>query len=184
MNHTDTLYGTMPAALFNQFSGIRLLVCDVDGVFSDGRIYLSNQGEELKAFHTLDGYGIKAILKANIEVAVITGRHSQIVQNRMAALGIRHIIQGAENKMEAMNDLLKRSPHRKECIAAIGDDMPDLAMFEMASLKISVPEGHPYVKKQADYITRSPAGFGAVREVCDMLLQAQGKLEQIHGSST
>lgn len=184
MSHTKTLYGMMPTALFTQFSRIKLLVCDVDGVFSDGRIYLGNQGEELKAFHTLDGYGIKAILKADIEVAVITGRHSQIVQNRMASLGIRHIIQGTEDKKQAMREILKQRPCRKEHIAVMGDDMPDLPMFELAALKISVPHGHPYVKQQASYVTHTSGGFGAVREVCDMLLQAQRKLEEIHGSST
>ncbi len=184
MSHTKTLYGTMPTALFTQFSRIRLLVCDVDGIFSDGRIYMTNQGEEIKAFHTLDGYGIKAILKQGIDVAVITGRHSQIVQSRMSALGIRHIIQGAENKMQAMSEILEQTPHRKEHIAAMGDDMPDLGMFELAALKITVPHGHPYIKKQANYVTQRSGGFGAVREVCDMLLQAQHKLEEIHGSST
>lgn len=184
MSHTKTLYGTMPTALFTQFSRIRLLVCDVDGVFSDGRIYMSDQGEELKAFHTLDGYGIKAILKAGIEVAVITGRHSQIVQSRMASLGIRHIIQGAENKLQAMSEILKQTPYRTENIAVMGDDMPDLPMFDLATLKISVPQGHPYVKQQANYVTQTSGGFGAVREVCDMILQAQHKLEEIHGSST
>lgn len=184
MSHTKTLYGNMPSALFAQFSQIRLLVCDVDGIFSDGRIYMSNQGEEIKAFHTLDGYGIKAILKHGIDVAVITGRHSQIVQDRMSGLGIRHIFQGAENKMQAMNELLAQSPHNKEHIAAMGDDMPDLGMFELAALTISVPNGHPYIQQQASYVTQSTGGFGAVREVCDMLLQAQHKLEDIHGSST
>lgn len=183
MSHTRTLYGNMPTALFKQFSRIRLLVCDVDGVFSDGRIYMGNQGEEIKAFHTLDGYGIKAILRQGIDVAVITGRHSQIVQNRMSALGIRHIIQGAENKMQAMSEILAQSPYKKEHIAAMGDDMPDLGMFELAALKVSVPNGHPYIQEKANYVTQKSGGFGAVREVCDMLLQAQHKLEEIHGSS-
>ncbi|GGD50215.1 3-deoxy-manno-octulosonate-8-phosphatase KdsC [Lacimicrobium alkaliphilum] len=184
MSQIKTLYGNMPTSTLARFSQIRLLVCDVDGIFSDGRIYLGNQGEEIKAFHTLDGYGIKAVLNIGIEVAVITGRHSQIVHNRMSALGVRHIIQGAENKQQAMTELLRKCQYPLNQVAAMGDDMPDLGMFEHSGLRLSVPQGHPYVQQQADYVTQRSGGFGAVREICDLLLQSQNKLELIHGSST
>ncbi|WP_088330527.1 3-deoxy-manno-octulosonate-8-phosphatase KdsC [Lacimicrobium sp. SS2-24] len=184
MSHTTTLYSDIPSSLFAQFANIKLLVCDVDGIFSDGRIYLGNQGEEFKAFHTLDGYGVKAVMKVGIDVAVITGRRSQIVEDRMTSLGIRHIIQGAEDKHQALEQLLEQHPYHLEQVAAMGDDMPDLGLFRHAGLRISVPQGHPFVQQQADYVTQRSGGFGAVREVCDLLLQAQGKLSLIHGSST
>ncbi|MBT1062042.1 3-deoxy-manno-octulosonate-8-phosphatase KdsC [Bowmanella sp. Y26] len=179
----STLYGHIDNSLFERCKAICLLVCDVDGIFSDGRIYLGNAGEELKAFHTRDGYGVKALMNIGVEVAVITGRKSRIVEDRMRALGIRHIIQGEENKGFALQNLMTELELTSEQVAAMGDDMPDLSMFELCALSISVPDGHPFVKQQADYITQCSGGFGAVREVCDLLLQAQDKLTISHGSS-
>ena len=183
MHTVETLYGPIEESLFDSFAQIKLLVCDIDGVFSDGRIYMGNDGEELKAFSTLDGYGVKAVMKSGIQVAVITGRKSQIVENRMSALGITHIIQGQEQKQSAIKGLqtsLNVSPAET---ASIGDDMPDVGMFQESMLPISVANGHPYVKQQARYVTSQKGGFGAVREVCDILLQARGALNAIHGSS-
>ncbi len=107
MSMVKTLYTELPHAFYQQLQQIKLLVCDVDGVFSDGRIYLGNQGEELKAFHTRDGYGVKALVNAGIEVAVITGRRSAIVKDRMTSLKVSHIIQGEENKADALADELQ-----------------------------------------------------------------------------
>ncbi|MCP4235682.1 MAG: 3-deoxy-D-manno-octulosonate 8-phosphate phosphatase, partial [Aestuariibacter sp.] len=121
MNTVDTLYGPMPLKQFKQLRTLRLLVCDVDGVFSDGRIYLGNDGEELKAFHTRDGYGIKALINAGVEVAVITGRTSAIVANRMKSLTVQHIIQGEENKTDALAALMKQLNVKPQEVAAIGD---------------------------------------------------------------
>lgn len=183
MTSIATLYGEISPSLLDTFGQIKLLVCDVDGVFSDGRIYMGNDGEELKAFNTLDGYGIKAIMKVDIEVAVITGRTSHIVQNRMSALGIKHIIQGREGKQEAIKSLQQQLNISPLQTASMGDDMPDVGMFQESELPIAVSNAHPYVKQQAKYVTTQSGGFGAVREVCDLLLQAQGQLETIHGSS-
>ncbi|GAA0354564.1 3-deoxy-manno-octulosonate-8-phosphatase KdsC [Bowmanella denitrificans] len=183
MSHTQTPYGTLDTSIFKRFANIRLLACDVDGIFSDGRIYLGNDGAELKAFHTRDGYGVKALMKIGVEVAVITGRKSQIVEDRMRALGLRYIIQGQEDKQQALQDIAGQMKLNTEQIAAMGDDMPDLGMFRQAGIKISVPDGHPVVIQQADFITRCQGGFGAVREVCDMILQANHQLTQIHGIS-
>lgn len=183
MASIETLYGPVDASLYDKMKSIRLLVCDVDGVFSDGRIYLGNDAEELKAFHTRDGYGIKAVMKCGIQVAVITGRNSNIVQNRMQALGIPHIIQGQVEKQQALTALAAQLGLTKEQIAAIGDDMPDLGMFAVSSLGIAVQDAHPTVLKQADWVTGHRGGFGAVREVCDLLLQANGELDVIHGAS-
>lgn len=184
MSEVPTLYGPVSSEIMNLCPQIRLLICDVDGIFSDGRLYLGNDGEELKAFHTKDGYGIKALAKHGIQVAIITGRTSAIVLNRMTALGVPHIIQGQEDKLSATQALLEKLSLDPLQVAAMGDDMPDLGMFSMASLKISVADGHPYVKQQANFVTRTKGGFGAVREVCDLLLQSRGQLDIIQGSST
>lgn len=179
----STLYTQMDQALFTQLGSIRLLVCDVDGVFSDGRIYLGNEGEELKAFHTRDGYGIKALVKHGIDVAVITGRRSHIVEQRMQALNVAHIIQGEENKADALSSLCNRLSLPPGQVAAIGDDMPDTGMFSHAAVKIAVKDAHPSVRQQANWVTSLAGGFGAVREVCDTLLQAKNALDGIHGAS-
>lgn len=178
-----TLYDTLDSRLFSQLKAIRLLVCDVDGIFSDGRIYLGNNGEEYKAFHTKDGYGIKSLSQIGVDVAVITGRQSHIVEQRMNALGVKHIIQGCETKGLALSRLLQELSLSPEQVAAMGDDMPDLAMFAHAAVKITVDDGHPQVKQQANWITTTAGGKGAVREVTDTLLQAHGALDDIHGAS-
>ncbi|MFS1701725.1 3-deoxy-manno-octulosonate-8-phosphatase KdsC [Alteromonas sp. AMM-1] len=183
MNTVDTLYGPIALKQFKQLRTLRLLVCDVDGVFSDGRIYLGNNGEELKAFHTRDGYGIKALINAGVEVAVITGRTSAIVANRMKSLTVQHIIQGEENKADALAALLKKLNIKPQDVAAIGDDMPDTGMFEHSAVHIAVRDAHPQVIAQANWVTTLPGGFGAVREVCDTILQAKGKLKGILGAS-
>lgn len=178
-----TLYTNMDDTLFNQLSKIKLLVCDVDGVFSDGRIYLGNEGEELKAFHTRDGYGVKALVSNNVNVAVITGRRSAIVENRMKALNVAHIIQGEENKADALSALMKSLQLHADEVAAVGDDMPDTGMFKHVAIKIAVADAHPYVANQANWITTLPGGFGAVREISDTILQAKGVANEIFGAS-
>lgn len=183
MSQTNTLYGEINTALFEQLHQIKLFVCDIDGVFSDGRIYLGNQGEELKAFHTRDGYGVKALVKMGVNVAVITGRKSNIVAQRMRSLNVAHIIQGEENKADALINLMNELGLAAHEVAAIGDDVPDLGMYEHASVRIAVADAHPQVLEQANWITKTRGGFGAVREVCDTMLQAQGQLNEIHGAS-
>jgi 3-deoxy-D-manno-octulosonate 8-phosphate phosphatase (KDO 8-P phosphatase) len=180
----DTLYGPLLQNLLKQFSKIKILACDVDGVFSDGRIYMGQQGEELKAFHTRDGYGIKTLQSIGVQVAVITGRRSNIVEQRMSSLGVKYIIQGCEDKREALADLQKQLGFNHKVTASIGDDVPDLGMFELSDICFTVRDGHPSVKQQANYITQNNGGFGAVREVCDLILLARGKLNTIDESST
>ncbi|WP_341502887.1 3-deoxy-manno-octulosonate-8-phosphatase KdsC [Gallaecimonas sp. GXIMD4217] len=170
----EMLYGPMDDALVARFAGIRLLVCDVDGVFSDGRIYLGNDGEELKAFHTRDGFGVKALRAVGIEVAVITGRNSQIVADRFAQLGVPHVYQGQHDKRCAFLELLDKLGLKESQSAYLGDDIPDLQLIRLAGLGLAVSDAHPLVSQAADYVTRLPGGFGAVREVCDLLLQSQG----------
>ncbi|OJF70544.1 3-deoxy-D-manno-octulosonate 8-phosphate phosphatase [Alteromonas sp. V450] len=179
----QTLYTELDDALFSKLENIKLLVCDVDGVFSDGRIYLGNDGEELKAFHTRDGYGVKALVKHGVSVAVITGRRSTIVENRMKSLNVEHIIQGEENKADALCNLLKHLNLTADHVATVGDDMPDTGMFQHATVKIAVHDAHPLVAQQANWITTLPGGFGAVREISDTILQAKNIENAIFGAS-
>ena len=178
-----TPYGKISVENQQRASKIKLLICDVDGVFSDGRIYLGNQGEELKAFHTKDGFGIKAILKSGIDVAVITGRQSQIVENRMKALGVPYIFQGQEDKLSAYHSLLKKLHLTPQEVAYIGDDVVDLPVIEDCGLGIAVHDAHPLVLQGADLITYTKGGFGAVREICDLFLQCNDRLHITQGKS-
>ncbi|QSX31948.1 3-deoxy-manno-octulosonate-8-phosphatase KdsC [Shewanella cyperi] len=179
----EALYGPVSEANWQKAEQIKLLICDVDGVFSDGRIYLGNQGEELKAFHTRDGFGVKALLGAGIQVAVITGRKSQIVENRMKALGIKHIYQGVDNKFEPYEELLKLYGVTPAQTAYIGDDMVDLPVMQAVGLSVCVADGHPWVRRHADLVTYQGGGFGALRELADLLLMAQDKFDSAHGMS-
>ncbi|MEI6895438.1 MAG: 3-deoxy-manno-octulosonate-8-phosphatase KdsC [Colwellia sp.] len=178
-----TLYGDITSQVLTKAEQIKLLVCDIDGVFSDGRIYLGNNGEELKAFHTKDGFGIKALIASGIAVAIITGRNSAIVANRMKALNVKYIIQGQEDKLPALIELTKKLNIDLQEVAYIGDDVPDLACIKAVGLGISVADGHPLVLNSADYITYTRGGFGAVRETCDIIMQSQGNLENASGAS-
>lgn len=179
----STWYGEVSADLFQQLQQIKLLICDVDGVFSDGRIYLAEHGDEMKAFHTRDGFGVKALLQQGIQVAVITGRTSQIVERRMRQLGLTDIIQGCEDKLSAYHALLEKYGLSDADTACIGDDIPDLGMIQQANLGVAVFDAHPYVQQQAQYVTTKPGGFGAVRELSDLILLAQGKLVMSGGVS-
>lgn len=179
----STWYGEISAELFQQLQQIKLLICDVDGVFSDGRIYLAEHGDEIKAFHTRDGFGVKALLQQGIQVAVITGRRSQIVERRMRQLGLTDIIQGCEDKLSAYHELLEKYQLSDAQTACIGDDIPDLGMIQQAHLGVAVFDAHPYLQQQAQYVTTKPGGFGAVRELSDLILLAQGKLVMSGGVS-
>lgn len=178
-----TPYGLISDENYQRATQIKLLICDVDGVFSDGRIYLGNAGEELKAFHTKDGFGMKAIMQAGIEIAIITGRQSNIVENRMKALGVSHIYQGIENKLSLYQSLLSDLNLQKDEVAYIGDDVVDLPVMLDCGLGIAVFDAHPLVLQSADLITTTKGGFGAVREVCDLFLQCHNKLTFTQGKS-
>lgn len=180
--HT-TPYGTISVENYQRAAKIKLLICDVDGVFSDGRIYLGNQGEELKAFHTKDGFGIKAILKLGINVAVITGRKSNIVENRMKALGVPYIFQGQEDKLTVYQSLLTKLNLTAQEVAYIGDDVVDLPVIKDCGLGIAVNDAHPLVLQGANLITYTKGGFGAVREICDLFLQCHKQLDVTQGKS-
>ena len=179
----DSLYGNVSSSIWQKAQKIKLFVCDIDGVFSDGRIYLGNSGEELKAFHTKDGFGIKALGSSGVDVAIITGRQSNIVASRMSALNVKHIVQGQENKLPALIGLAEQLGLSADEIAYIGDDIPDLACILHVGLGIAVQDAHPSVLASADYETFIRGGFGAVREVCDLIMQCQGTLDSATGAS-
>jgi len=180
---TPTLYGPVSLKVWHKAKRIKLLICDVDGVFSDGLVYMSNSGEELKTFHTRDGFGVRSLLNSNIAIAIITGRKSQIVENRMTALGITHIYQGVDNKLVPYQELLDLYDVTSEQVAYIGDDIVDLGVMLRVGLSVCVADGHPLVKQKADFVTSIRGGHGALRELTDLLLQSQDKLESAHGMS-
>ena len=183
MEMVTTIYGDVEPSLMDNLKSITLIAFDVDGIFSDGSIYLGNDGEEYKAFNTLDGYGIKALRSVGVKVAVITGRRSQIVESRMKSLGVDYILQGVEDKQSCLQTLMNELALSPENVASMGDDMPDVGMFYLSNCRFSVPNGHPLVKSKADYITQATGGMGAVREVCDLFLTAHGELDSILGAS-
>jgi 3-deoxy-D-manno-octulosonate 8-phosphate phosphatase (KDO 8-P phosphatase) len=152
---------------------IRLLVLDVDGVLTDGRLYLSPTGEELKVFHVRDGSGLVAVQRAGITVAIISGRDSAAVSRRAAELGIRHVRQGVVDKGAELDRLLSELGVEPGETACVGDDTPDLPMLRRVGLAVGVADAHPALLEAAHWITRAPGGRGAVREVCDLLLNAR-----------
>ena len=154
---------------------IRWLVLDVDGVLTDGRLYYGNNGEELKAFNIQDGLGIKLLQKAGIGVAVITGRSSALVDRRARELGINPVVQGREDKLTALQELQALHPMALEEIAYIGDDLPDLAVIRRVGLGITPANGRPHIAAHAVIQTNAAGGHGAVREIADLLISAQGQ---------
>jgi 3-deoxy-D-manno-octulosonate 8-phosphate phosphatase (KDO 8-P phosphatase) len=149
---------------------IRLAAFDIDGVFTDGRFYLSDDNVETKSFFTQDGFGIRRLLKSGIGVAVISGRNSRAVELRMAELGVQHVLQGVSDKVAALEGLLARLQLLPEQCVYTGDDVPDLPLLGYVGYSIAVANAVREVKDACDYTTRQPGGHGAVREVCDLIL--------------
>ena len=179
----NTCYGSVSKDVFQRAANIRLLICDVDGVMSDGLIYMGNHGEELKAFNVRDGYGIRCLITSDIEVAIITGRNAKLVENRAKTLGITHLYQGQSNKLVAFEKILSDLSLSPSQVAYIGDDLIDWPVMEKVGLSGAVADAHPLLLPKAHYVTRIAGGRGAVRELCDLILQAQGKLEGAQGLS-
>ncbi len=149
---------------------VRLLVLDVDGVLTDGRLYYGPSGEQLRVFHVRDGAGIKALQERGVAVAIISGRRSRALERRARDLGIRHVAQGVADKLAAFRTLCKRLRLRPEECACVGDDTPDVRLMTEVGLAFAVADAHPEAAAAADRLTRLPGGAGAVREVCDYLL--------------
>ncbi|MCX7089370.1 MAG: 3-deoxy-manno-octulosonate-8-phosphatase KdsC [Methylococcales bacterium] len=156
---------------------LRLLILDVDGVLTDGKLFFDAQGVEYKSFHARDGHGIKLLQQSGVKVAVISGRNSAVVALRMQSLGVELVYQGHENKVAAFNEILQRLALEPEQVAHVGDDVLDLPLMVRVGLAIAVQDAHFTVKKHAHWCTQLPGGNGAVREVCDLIMQAQGSFD-------
>ena len=164
--------------------GIAAAIFDVDGVLTDGRIYLSERGEEFKAFSTLDGHGLKLLAQGGIVPVVITGRDSPAVRRRVADLGIAHAVFGAADKLAAALPVLAQLGLGWDRVAAMGDDWPDLPLMTRAAIACAPANAHAEVKAVAHHVTSAQGGYGAARECCDLLLTAAGRyadLLQVHG---
>ncbi|MDD5240415.1 MAG: 3-deoxy-manno-octulosonate-8-phosphatase KdsC [Sulfuricella sp.] len=162
---------------FERAKKIRLAIFDVDGVMTDGRLYLTDGGQEFKAFNSLDGHGMKMLQRSGVELAIITGRISQLVALRAANLGVIHLYQGAEDKLAAFLDLLKKTGVDPSECAYMGDDVIDLPVMRRCGLATCVPAAPALVKQHAHYVADLPGGDGAVRELCELIMQAQGTFE-------
>ena len=156
---------------------IRLLIFDVDGVLTDGSLFLGDDGQEYKAFNSRDGHGMKMLQASGIDIAIITGRESKVVTVRMQSLGIRHVHQGAHDKLAVYDELRAHIGLEHDQIAYVGDDVVDLPVMRKTGLAIAVQDAHPLLLKHAHWQTPSVGGRGAGRDVCEMLMQAQGTLD-------
>lgn len=164
-----------PAELLLSAQGIRVAFFDVDGVLTDGGLYFTEAGETIKRFNTLDGHGLKLLQRAGITPAVITGRDSKPLRLRLAALGIDHVHYGTEDKRPAAEQTLKALGLDWSQAAAMGDDWPDLPVMRRCALACAPHNAHTEAKAVSHYVTTAPGGYGAVRELCDLLLVASGK---------
>jgi 3-deoxy-D-manno-octulosonate 8-phosphate phosphatase (KDO 8-P phosphatase) len=153
-----------------------LLVLDVDGVLTDGTLYFSSTGEEIKAFNIQDGLGIKLLQASGVAVAIITGRQSRALELRAENLGVRHLYQSAEDKLTAFGGLLSTLALVPAAAACMGDDLPDVPLMRRCGLAVSVPDAPTIVQCHAHYVTRKAGGRGAVRELCELLMDAHGTL--------
>ncbi|WP_075182977.1 3-deoxy-manno-octulosonate-8-phosphatase KdsC [Pantoea sp. 1.19] len=178
-----TCYGPVDESVMQKAAAVRLLICDVDGVMSDGLIYMGNSGEELKAFNVRDGYGIRCLLTSGTDVAIITGRQAKLLEDRCHTLGITHLYQGQSDKVLAFRELLDKLSLSPEQVAYIGDDLIDWPVMAQIGLSVAVADAHPLLLQRADYVTRLAGGRGAVREICDLILIAQDKFEDAKGQS-
>ena len=158
---------------------IKLVIFDVDGVLTDGRLYVLESGDEIKAFHSRDGHGMKMLQSTGVEIGIITGRTSRIVGHRMDELGIRHVYQGQKDKLPAFYQLIQKLNLDPQQVAYAGDDVVDLPVMTKVGLAIATADAHPVVKQHAHWHTTQPGGFGAARDVCELIMEAQETLPKL-----
>lgn len=163
--------------IMDKAATIRLVIFDVDGVLTDGGLFLGDDGQEYKAFHSRDGHGMKMLQKSGVTIGIITGRTSRVVDYRMANLGVEHVYQGQLDKLPAFEELSAKLGIDAEHVAYVGDDVVDLPIMQRVGLAIAVQDAHSLVKEHAHWTTPHGGGRGAARDVCEMLLKAQGNLE-------
>ncbi len=160
--------------ILDKAAQIRLVIFDVDGVLTDGGLFLGDDGQEYKAFYSRDGLGIKMLQESGVEIAIITGRTSQVVQHRMTSLAINHVFQGRIDKVPAFEELRQKLQLSAEQIAYVGDDVVDIPVMKRVGLAIAVADAHPLLQHHAHWHTPSDGGRGAARDVCELIMQAQG----------
>nr|VFJ88704.1 MAG: 3-deoxy-D-manno-octulosonate 8-phosphate phosphatase (KDO 8-P phosphatase) [Candidatus Kentron sp. LFY] len=175
-NTTPDSLVSAPREIMDRASNIKVIVFDVDGVLTDGSLYLDGYENEYKAFYVRDGHGMKMLMKSGVEIGVITGRNSTVVARRMTELGITHFYQGCGDKRPVFDALLKRLGLAATDAAYVGDDIVDLPVMLRSYLAISVADAHPLVKRCAHWVTPSAGGRGAVRDACELIMSAQGTL--------
>ncbi len=163
----------------NRAKKVRIVIFDVDGVLTDGSLFIGDDGQEYKAFNSRDGHGMVMLQHTGIKLAIITGRTSEVVRIRMEGLGIEHVYQGRRDKLPAYEDLKQTLGVDDEAIAYVGDDIVDLPIMRRAGLPIAVADAHPLVLEHAVWHTSSPGGRGAGRDVCEMIMDAQGTLTEM-----
>ncbi len=164
--------------IINKAKPIRLVIFDIDGVFTAGQLFYSDSGNWIKAFHAQDGIGVKLLQAVDITIGIITSHQSDLITSRMKDLGVQYVYQGCKQKMPAYLELLEKLQLQDEQVCYVGDDLPDIPLLARAGFSVSVTNAVPLVKQYANYETRAAGGQGAVREVCELILQAQGKYEQ------
>lgn len=169
----------VPAAVRERAARVRLLALDVDGTLTDGRLQLAADGVEIKAFHALDGQGLKFLREVGIEIALITARTSEVVTQRAGELGITHIHQGCHDKRASLRTLSQLLSLDSTQVACMGDDLPDLPALGWSGLSVAPANAHPWVRERVHWVTTASGGGGAVRELCDLVLDAQGLVERV-----
>ena len=162
--------------------GIKIAVFDVDGVMTDGTLFLSDAGEEIKAYNVLDGHGLKMLKQSGVELAIITSRSSRGVERRAENLGITHLYQGSQDKLTTFNSLLDALQLSAAEACYMGDDLLDVAVLRRAGLAVTVPDAPAFVKQQVHYVTQAGGGHGAVRECCELIMSHQGTLQALQES--
>ena len=163
--------------ILEKASKVKLVIFDVDGVLTDGSLFLGDDGQEYKAFHSKDGHGMVMLQQSGIAIAIITGRTSNVVEKRMQSLGIKHVFQGQKHKLPAYQEIKQQLQLADEEIAYVGDDVVDLPVMTRVGLAVAVQDAHALTKEHAHWITPSNGGRGAAREVCEMLMKSQDKLQ-------
>lgn len=163
--------------ILNLAKKIKLVIFDVDGVLTDGSLFFGDDGQEYKAFYSRDGLGIKLLQRTGVEVGIITARDSQLVNHRMENLGIEHLYQGRLDKISAYQEMIAKLNVSPEQTAYAGDDVVDLPVMKKVGLAIAVQDAHPFVKKHAHWITEHNGGRGAARDICELIMEAQGTLD-------
>lgn len=167
-------HGAIDPLLLERAAGIRLLALDVDGVLTDGSLYFDNQGNEMKAFSTRDGLGMRLLQNHGIELALITGRESNIVARRAQQLGIQHVYQGRNDKLQALSELLDKTGLEEQMVCYAGDDWIDLPILDRVGLAVTVADADDVVRSRVHWVTSRAGGKGAVREICNLILKAKG----------